>query len=141
MPPPLDGVYETCLYVPDVAAARSFYERVLGARTFLERLPRHAFMQLGRSLLFLFEPSSSRLPTDPAEGIPVPTHGAEGAGHVAFRVDPGQIEAWAKHLEASGVAIEERIVWPHGAVSLYFRDPGGNSLEVASSALWADEMR
>jgi catechol 2,3-dioxygenase-like lactoylglutathione lyase family enzyme len=26
--------------------------------------------------------------------------------------------------------------WPNGAHSMYFRDPAGNSLEIAERALW-----
>jgi hypothetical protein len=39
-------------------------------------------------------------------------------------------------LAERGVALEHEHVWPGGAVSLYFRDPAGNSLEIAAPGLW-----
>ena len=38
----------------------------------------------------------------------------------------------AKH----GVSIEKTIDWPDGGRSLYFRDPAGNSLELATPQIW-----
>jgi catechol 2,3-dioxygenase-like lactoylglutathione lyase family enzyme len=32
--------------------------------------------------------------------------------------------------------VESRIHWARGGTSLYFRDPDGNSLEVATPGLW-----
>ena len=29
--------------------------------------------------------------------------------------------------------------WPNGARSIYFRDPAGNSIEIAEPRLWFDE--
>ena len=42
----------------------------------------------------------------------------------------------ARHLAACGIAVESRVVQTHGGTSLYFRDPDGHSLEVATPGLW-----
>ena len=42
----------------------------------------------------------------------------------------------AGRLEEAGVAIEADFRWPNGARSIYFRDPAGNSLEIAEPKLW-----
>ena len=43
---------------------------------------------------------------------------------------------WRTHLEQNGVVIEREITWPKGGRSIYFRDPGGNSIELASPKIW-----
>jgi catechol 2,3-dioxygenase-like lactoylglutathione lyase family enzyme len=68
--------------------------------------------------------------------VPVPPHGARGAGHVAFRVPAAALEAWRARLTAAGVAIEAEIAWPRGGRSLYVRDPAGNSVELGTAAIW-----
>jgi catechol 2,3-dioxygenase-like lactoylglutathione lyase family enzyme len=137
MAPPTHGVLETCLYVDNIGRAARFYERVLGAEVFLQEDGRHAFTRIGQSLVFLFHPETTRIQNPPGKGTPVPTHGADGEGHVAFAIEPEQLEAWRAHLAACDVPIEEEIEWPNGARSLYFRDPDDNSLEIATRSLWA----
>jgi catechol 2,3-dioxygenase-like lactoylglutathione lyase family enzyme len=34
------------------------------------------------------------------------------------------------------VAIEQEMDWPRGGRSFYFRDPAGNSLELATPKIW-----
>jgi len=48
-----------------------------------------------------------------------------------------QLEAWEKHLEENGIAIESKVRWERGGQSLYFRDPDGNLVELATPGLWA----
>ena len=36
----------------------------------------------------------------------------------------------------TGIEVESRVNWARGGTSLYFRDPDGNSLEVATPGLW-----
>ena len=66
----------------------------------------------------------------------VPRHGATGPGHIAFRVEDEEVEDWKAHLRAQGVEIEKELSWPGGGRSLYFRDPAGNSVELATARLW-----
>ena len=40
-------------------------------------------------------------------------------------------------LAANGLAIEEEREWPRGGTSLYFRDPDGHLLEVATPGVWS----
>jgi catechol 2,3-dioxygenase-like lactoylglutathione lyase family enzyme len=47
------------------------------------------------------------------------------------------IEAWREQLVKAGVAIEADFTWPNGARSIYFRDPAGNSVEIAEPRLWS----
>jgi catechol 2,3-dioxygenase-like lactoylglutathione lyase family enzyme len=82
-------------------------------------------------MLLLFNPLASRETSDH-----FPPHGAFGPGHVAFGVREAELPEWREQLERLGVAIEKVIDWPDGGRSLYFRDPAGNSLELATPRIW-----
>ncbi len=127
--PPLE-ILETCLCVDDLTAAEKFYSEVLGLTVHSRQTGRHVFFRCGRGMLLLFNPEQSRLPGD------IPAHGTHGAGHVAFSADEAELPAWRMHLEGHGVAIERLHSWPGGGHSLYFRDPAGNSLELATPRIW-----
>jgi catechol 2,3-dioxygenase-like lactoylglutathione lyase family enzyme len=125
-------VYETVLYAADVPAAARFYADVLGLR--LVDGPDElaaAFRLEDGGMLLLFEPSRASRP-----GRPVPSHGASGAGHVAFRVEAGGLDAWAVVLRERRVEIEREVDWEQGGRSLYVRDPAGNSVELVDGDIW-----
>jgi catechol 2,3-dioxygenase-like lactoylglutathione lyase family enzyme len=46
------------------------------------------------------------------------------------------MDAWREHLAQAGVAIEKDVNWGGSSQSIYFRDPAGNSLELATPTLW-----
>ncbi|MDR3534517.1 MAG: glyoxalase, partial [Rhodopila sp.] len=72
----------------------------------------------------------------PIPGGVIPPHHGRGALHLAFAIPFGELAAWEDHLIREDVAVESRIRWPRGGTSLYFRDPDGHSLEVATPGLW-----
>lgn len=125
-------VLETCLYVDDLAKAEQFYERVLGFQAFIKKEGRHVFFRCGDGVFLLFNPDATT--RDAQNGIP--PHGAKGQGHVAFAVAEDEVEEWRRHLEGEGVDIESDYTWPSGGRSLYFRDPAGNSVELATPRTW-----
>jgi catechol 2,3-dioxygenase-like lactoylglutathione lyase family enzyme len=123
-------VLETCLYVDDLETAEEFYCQILGLE-FVSRLAgRHVFLRCGDGVVLLFNPDR----TEQSESVPA--HGAHGPGHVAFAMDGADISTWRERLCQHGVAIEQEVSWPSGGYSLYFRDPAGNSLELATPSLW-----
>lgn len=124
-------VLETSLYVDDVGAAEEFYARVLGLERHSREADRHVFFRCGGGMLLLFNPARTEQPTGD-----IPTHGARGPGHVAFRIGQAEIAAWREHLGRERVAIEAEVTWPTGGRSLYFRDPAGNSVELATPLTW-----
>ena len=127
------GVYETALYAGDVDAVARFYVDVLGLRAIDAPDEHSAALRLeDGGVLLLFDPRRTS-----AAGRFVPAHGAEGAGHVAFAVPGGALEAAKAGLEREGVAIEREIEWPRGGRSLYFRDPAGNSVEIVDGEIWS----
>ncbi len=126
------AVLETCLYATDLDAAESFYAEVLGLR-FLSRVNgRHVFFRCGQGMFLVFNPAATSAPG-------FPSHGATGPGHVAFRIPSGHFEQWRGRLGSNRVAIEAEVDWPGGGHSIYFRDPAGNSIELASAAVWGLE--
>lgn len=128
--PKLDRILETCLYATDLAAAATFYEAVLGLQPLSRVEGRHAFFRLGRAMLLIFQPDRT------AESTEVPPHGAPGPGHIAFAVAEADLPAWRDRLGSHGVPIEREVRWPRGGLSLYFRDPAGNSVELATPEIW-----
>ncbi len=127
----INNVLETCLYVDDLPRAERFYCDVLGLALESRQEGRHLFFHCGRQMLLLFNPLASRESNDH-----FPPHGAFGPGHVAFGVPEADVAAWTERLKERGVAIEKTIDWPGGGRSVYFRDPAGNSLELATPKIW-----
>jgi catechol 2,3-dioxygenase-like lactoylglutathione lyase family enzyme len=138
-PPPLTAILETALYVDDLVKAREFYCDVLGLEVLTEVEGRHVFFRLQNSMLLLFDPIVSGEASDAPPSPQVPPHGASGSGHLCFAVNRDALGAWRDALAGSGVKIETEVNWPNGARSIYFRDPSGNSLEMAEPGLWFDD--
>ena len=127
----ISRVMETCLYADDLAEAEWFYGRVLGLERVSAQAGRHLFFRCGDAMFLLFDPRASAQSTGD-----VPTHGAQGAGHVAFAVCEEDLPAWRHRLGEAGIAIEAEIRWPSGGQSIYFRDPAGNSGELVTPRTW-----
>lgn len=127
-------VLETCLYVTDLDAAERFYTEVLGLE-FVDRLPgRHVFLRCGSGMVLLFDPDRTQ-----HSDSGTPTHGAHGRGHIAFAVEAEDLPAWRQRLAAHHVGIEKDEPGENGGWSIYFRDPAGNSVELATPQLWLME--
>ena len=130
-------ILETCLYVDDLAAAEAFYTRVFDLERISRVEGRHVFFRCGDGVFLLFNPEATSQPSDSASGVPA--HGARGAGHVAFAMRHEDIGAWRERLRRNDVEIEREITWPGGGYSIYFRDPAGNSVELATPRTWGIE--
>jgi catechol 2,3-dioxygenase-like lactoylglutathione lyase family enzyme len=130
------AVLETSLYVSDLDRAIAFYQDVVGLRK-MDVFPggRGAALQVGTgpSVLLLFRADLTR-----AGGEFMP-HGTTGAGHAAFRINADELPSWRQRLKERGVAIEKELIFGDNPPSIYFRDPDGNSLELAVASIWALE--
>jgi len=133
--PNLSALLEAALYTEDLTAADHFYGQVLGLPEVTRVDGRHIFYRVGSCILLIFNPKATREGPSNAR-LPVPAHGAEGPGHLCFAASRDEITQWKQRLEAAGHPTEVEFDWPNGAHSLYFRDPAGNSLEIAEPRLW-----
>jgi catechol 2,3-dioxygenase-like lactoylglutathione lyase family enzyme len=128
---PIRCIVEAAIYCDDLDAAEKFYRDVLGL-PFLGKEPgRHVFFQAGEhQVLLVF------CPTATLKGDRLPAHGTHGAGHVALGIALQDLDQWRERLAHHGVPIEQEQTWERGGRSLYFRDPGGNSIELVTPGIW-----
>jgi catechol 2,3-dioxygenase-like lactoylglutathione lyase family enzyme len=130
------GVLETGLYVDDVARSRAFYARLFGFPVLIEDDRLCALDVLGSAVLLLFRKGATA-ETVHLPGGDIPPHDGDGTLHFAFAIPAADLEAWAERLGKEGIEIESRFTWPLGGVSLYFRDPDGHLVELATPGVWA----
>jgi catechol 2,3-dioxygenase-like lactoylglutathione lyase family enzyme len=133
--PRLHGILETSLYVAALHPACDFYRRLFGLELLYQDGRMCALAVAPGQVLLLFQHGTTNEPA-PVPGGVIPPHGTTGGAHLCFGIPLGELAAWEAHLTAQDIPIESRIVWPRGSTSLYFRDPDGNSLEVATPGLW-----
>ncbi|MFT4013111.1 MAG: VOC family protein [Paracoccus sp. (in: a-proteobacteria)] len=136
-PPKLLGTLESALYATDLRAAEGFWTGIIGLEKVAAAPGRHVFFRCGAQILLVFDPRATIIPPASAAKLPVPPHGARGPGHFCMAAEPGQLDPWRAHLESLGVVIEADFRWPQGGRSIYFRDPAGNSIEIAEPRIWA----
>ncbi len=133
--PKLDGILETALYTDDMERARAFYEGVLELKSIFGDSRLTAYGVAPRSVLLIFKRGSATQ-TVTMPGGTIPGHDGSGPLHVAFAIGKDELAQWEQHLAARGVAIEGTTSWSRGGRSIYFRDPDGHLLELATPGLW-----
>ena len=120
------GLDHLVLTVADIAASKAFYRRVLGMTPVSFAEGRHA-VHFGAQKINLHEPG--RDPRLEAR-VQLP-----GTGDLCFIVETPIAEV-VRHLEAEGVALVDGPVEKVGAtgpiLSVYFRDPDGNLIELSN---------
>jgi catechol 2,3-dioxygenase-like lactoylglutathione lyase family enzyme len=128
--PELTGVLETSLYVTDVARSVAFYTGLFGFEVVDadERLTALA-VKPGQLLLLCAR--------DATPGLPALAHGAAGRQHVAFSISEAELPSWRQRLAESRIPVVHERRWPRGGDSLYFRDPDGHLLELATPGVWS----
>lgn len=132
--PHVRRILETALYCDDLARTAAFYQAVLNATPMLSGDRLVALDAGGRTVLLLFQRGNSG-PLDTSGGL-VPGHDGHGPVHLAFAIDSGDVPAWEARLADLDITIESRVTWDRGGVSLYFRDPDGRSVELATPGIW-----
>jgi len=137
--PHVTHVLETSLYVADLDRSQAFYQRLFGFPPFLRDARMCALGVPGAAVLLLFRHGASAAPSATPGGS-IPAHDATGRQHLCFAIAEETLPAWERLLAAQGIAVESRVDWPSGSVSLYFRDPDGHSLEVATPRLWPNDQ-
>jgi catechol 2,3-dioxygenase-like lactoylglutathione lyase family enzyme len=133
--PRVRRVLETALYVDDLERAQQFYELVLGLSV-MSRGDRLVALDAGEgTVLLLFR----RGTTGDGASFPggwIPPHDGGGSSHFALAIDTEELRAWRDRLAEHGVEIESEVQWDRRGTSLYFRDPDGHSVELATPGVW-----
>lgn len=132
--PAIRRILETALDCDDLRSTASFYGRLFDAAPILDTDRLIVFDAGEGTLLLLFQRGNADpLPTP---GGLIPGHDAGGPGHFAFAIDAAALAAWESRLAQLGIAVESRVSWERGGMSLYFRDPDGRSVELATPGIW-----
>lgn len=130
------AILETVIYAADLDAAERFYRDVFGLELIRKLEHQFVFFRCGQQMLLIFNPENSIQP-DPKN--PVPRHGSTGPGHFCFAAKAGhEVADWKAHFISNGIEIEHFHQWPNGSVSVYIRDPAGNSIEVGERKMWVE---
>lgn len=134
--PEIRGVLETSLYVSDLERSRSFYTRLFQLPIIHQDQRFCALAVCGRQVLLLFKKAATEALATP--GGLIPPHGAQdGSLHLAFAIGRDELDPWERRLAQDGIAVESRVQWPRGGKSIYFRDPDGHLIELATPGMWA----
>jgi catechol-2,3-dioxygenase len=131
------ALIETVLYVDDLEAAAEFYASLLKLPIVHSDTRMRVLEVTDQNFLLLFKIGGTREPVEVPGGT-IPPHDGVSGMHVAFSVDKGDAENWAHRLQDNNIAIESKVKWPSGDISLYFRDPAGNLVELVTPDLWRD---
>lgn len=122
--PPLGGLLESALYVDDPKRSVAFYNRIFGFECIADFDRLCAMAVPGGAVLLLFRKQGT------------PDTDGDGRLHVAFSIPAAALVQWDAWLAENGIEIEKRQKWDRGGDSLYFRDPDGHLVEVATPGVW-----
>jgi catechol 2,3-dioxygenase-like lactoylglutathione lyase family enzyme len=135
MRPKLGGVLETALYVHDPERSAKFYQAVLGFEKMVGDDRLWAMSVEGKQVLLLIKKGSDAQPHQSSGGV-IPSTDGQGTLHLTFSIRAPDLEAWEQWLTQNGVPLESKVRWERGGQSLYFRDPDGHLLELATPGTW-----
>jgi catechol 2,3-dioxygenase-like lactoylglutathione lyase family enzyme len=135
MSPRIRRIVETALDCENLARSATFYTTLFDATPMLTS-DRLVAIDAGEgTVLLLFQRGACTEPMELPGGV-VPPHDGGGPGHLAFAIDKTDIQAWEARLAKLGIAVESRVTWERGGVSIYFRDPDNCLVELASPGIW-----
>ncbi len=133
--PQIAGLLETALYVDDMERSAGFFEEVLGLKAMLRSERLIAFDAGGGGVLLIFKRGGSVADVGCKGGL-IPGHDGSGPLHMAFAIVAETYDDWVEHLKASGTKLRGEMRWDRGGRSVYFEDPDGHVLELATPGLW-----
>jgi catechol 2,3-dioxygenase-like lactoylglutathione lyase family enzyme len=133
--PTIHGLLETALYVTNLQEAAAFYRRLFNFDTLLDSERLIALDVVGRNVLLLFQEGATSEPFATSGGV-IPGHAGSGPSHLAFSIEIDELVQWKLRLKSEDVALESTVAWDGGAISLYFRDPDKNLVELITPGFW-----
>jgi catechol 2,3-dioxygenase-like lactoylglutathione lyase family enzyme len=130
----ITGVLETSLYVADLERAQQFYQQIFGFEQLLcdERM---CALRVDAQVLLLFQQGATAGGSEAPGGF-IPPHDGAGQLHLAFAVADEEVETWRQTLMSHEIEIVSEVHPPQGGCSLYFRDPDGHLVELATPRIW-----
>jgi catechol 2,3-dioxygenase-like lactoylglutathione lyase family enzyme len=138
--PKVNGLVETALFVENLPRARDFYLQVLGLEIIQQSDVGCVFIVAKGQILLLVSQEKAMVPSKTPGGEVPPCLGRPGkslgAGHIAFSIAEADIDGWRTRLTRNGVEVLSEVAWERGPRSLYFRDPDGHLIELATPGLW-----
>jgi catechol 2,3-dioxygenase-like lactoylglutathione lyase family enzyme len=127
-------ILETALDCDDLPRTAAFYTRLLDVAPMLDS-DRLVAIDAGEGTILLLFQRGAAGDLETPGGV-IPGHESGGPGHLAFAIDATTLAAWESRLAALGIAIESRVIWERGGISLYFRDPDNRSVEIVTPGIW-----
>jgi len=139
--PKLNGLVESALFVDDLSRASAFYEEILGLGKVKASETGCVFRVADQRYLLLVTHEGARTPNKTPGGAALPPcalphHFGRGPGHIAFGISADALNSWRTRLTKHEVEILSEVTWEGGARSLYFRDPDGHMIELATAGIW-----
>jgi catechol 2,3-dioxygenase-like lactoylglutathione lyase family enzyme len=128
-------VLETALDCGNLRECFAFYQRLLDLPVMLDT-DRVIALDAGHGSVLLLFPRGGATESLPTAGGVIPGHDSNGPGHLAFAIEAADVPQWEARLAELGIEIESRVRWERGGISLYFRDPDGRSVELATPGIW-----
>jgi catechol 2,3-dioxygenase-like lactoylglutathione lyase family enzyme len=128
-PGTIRSISEVALWVSDLERSVAFYVERLGFTVASRDAGRNAFLKGGDFLLVLF------VPEDPGSDLARRYLARVGAPrgavyHVAFRLDPGALDAASETLRAAGIDVSGPVEFPEGRRSYFLEDPDQHYIEL-----------
>ncbi len=139
--PKLNGIVETALFVENLPRACDFYDQVLGLSKVKASDTGCVFRVGNQRYLLIVSRKAAHTPNKTMNGdvLPpcaLPQHNGRGPGHIAFGISQDAVGSWRARLAKHDVDVLREITWETGARSLYFRDPDGHMIELATAGIW-----
>jgi catechol 2,3-dioxygenase-like lactoylglutathione lyase family enzyme len=135
MMPRIGRMLESALTVADVGRSIRFYSNLFGFPAMTADENFAALNVSGGQVLLLFQEGTTAA-AKIRNGEVIPGHDASGVFHLAFGIEKEELPAWVERLQQNGVSIESAVHWERGGESVYFRDPDGHLLELATRGTW-----
>jgi len=137
----LNGLVEAALFVEELPRACDFYEQVLGLGKVKASDTGCVFRVADQRYLLIISRKAAHTPNKTASGdvlppVALPQHDGRGPGHIAFGIRKDALDFWRARLAKHDVDLLSEISWESGARSLYFRDPNGHMIELATPGIW-----
>ena len=137
----LNGLVEAALFVEELPRACDFYEQVLGLGKVKASDTGCVFRVADQRYLLIISRKAAHTPNKTASGDVLPPvalahHDGRGPGHIAFGISKDEVDSWRERLAKHDVDLLSEISWETGARSLYFRDPDGHMIELATAGIW-----